>query len=135
MRFPYLTSDPSQTDMDRLPRLPLLLVYGDKRISTSGLVDSGATVNVLPHGFGTELGAVWDDNRAIIRLTGTLGHVTAIPLIVTAAVSEFPPVRLAFAWSQSEDTPLILGQMNFFMAFDVCFFRSKSAFEIQPKSI
>ena len=28
---------------------------------------------------------------------------------------------------------MILGQVNFFMEFDVCFFRSQAAFEINPK--
>jgi hypothetical protein len=28
---------------------------------------------------------------------------------------------------------MILGQVNFFMEFDVCFFRSQAAFEVTPK--
>jgi hypothetical protein len=51
----------------------------------------------------------------------------------TANVAEFPPVRLAFAWTQARDVPLILGQANFFLEFDVCFFRSRMMFEIAPK--
>ena len=57
-----------------------------------------------------------------------------MPLVVTAEVGEFPPVRLAFAWIQTENAPLILEQMNFFMEFEVCFFRSKLEFEVKPKS-
>ncbi len=33
-----------------------------------------------------------------------------------------------------DDIPLILGQTNFFMEFDVCFYRSKLEFEIKPTS-
>jgi hypothetical protein len=29
--------------------------------------------------------------------------------------------------------PLLLGQVNFFMGFNVCFFRARSLFEIRPK--
>ena len=97
-------------------------------------MDSGATVNVLPYGLGVELGAVWDDSRATIRLAGNLGNFAAMPLAVNAEISGFPPVRLVFAWTQAENAPLILGQMNFFMEFDVCFFRSKLEFEVTPKS-
>jgi len=28
---------------------------------------------------------------------------------------------------------LILGQTNFFLEFDVCFYRSKQEFEVKPK--
>ena len=134
MRFPYSTSDPSQSELDSLPRLPLTLRYGQQQISAIGLVDSGATVNVLPYGPGVQLGAVWDNHQATIRLAGNLGNFVAMPLVVTAEVDEFPPVRLAFAWIQTENAPLILGQMNFFMEFEVCFFRSKLEFEVKLKS-
>ena len=39
-----------------------------------GLVDSGAMVNVLPYDVGLQLGVVWDERRANIRLAGTLGQ-------------------------------------------------------------
>ena len=48
-------------------------------------------------------------------------------------VSDFPPTLLAFAWVKSNDPPLILGQLNFFLEFDVCFYRSQLAFDICPK--
>jgi len=53
--------------------------------------------------------------------------------ITTGKVASFPAVELAFAWTQAATVPLILGQINFFLEFDVCFFRSQSAFEVQPK--
>jgi hypothetical protein len=134
MRFPYLTADPSQSALDSLPRLPLMLRYGQQPITEVGLVDSGATVNVLPYSLGIRLGAVWDDRKATIRLAGNLGNFPAMPLVVTAEIGDFAPVRLAFAWIQAEKVSLILGQMNFFMEFDVCFFRSKFEFEVNPKA-
>lgn len=134
MRFPYLTADPSQSELDSLPRLPLTLRYGQQKIAEVGLVDSGATVNVLPYGLGVRLGAVWDDRKATIRLAGNLGNFAAMPLVVTAEVSDFAPVRPAFAWTQAENVSLILGQVNFFMEFDVCFLHSKLEFEVNPKA-
>lgn len=134
MRFPYLTADPSQSELDSLPRLPLTLFYGQRQITEVGLVDRGATVNVLPYSRGVRLGAVWDDRTATIRLAGNLGNFPALPLVVTAEVGDFPPVRLAFAWTQAEKVSLILGQMNFFMEFDVCFFRPRLEFEVNPNT-
>jgi len=134
MRFRYSTTDPTQSEQDSLPRLPLVLRQGQQVVSAVGLVDSGATVNVLPYQLGIRLGAVWDDRKAIIRLAGNLGPVAAQPLFPMAEIADFPLIRLAFAWSRSDNVPLILGQMNFFMEFDVCFYRSQLEFEIKPRS-
>ena len=134
MRFRYSTSDPTQSELDSLPRLPLVLSQGQKVVSALGLVDSGATVNVLPYRFGIQLGAIWDDRKATIRMAGNLGNVAAQPLFPMAGVGDFPPIRLAFAWSRSDDMPLVLGQMNFFMEFEVCFYRSQLEFEVKPRS-
>ena len=134
MRFKYSTTDPSQNEFDSLPRLPLVLRANSQSVELVGLVDSGATVNLLPCDAGTQLGAVWDDRKANIRLAGTLGGLNAMPLSVTAQVGEFAPVRLVFAWVKSDNAPLILGQTNYFMEFDVCFYRSRLEFEITPKA-
>jgi hypothetical protein len=44
-------------------------------------------------------------------------------------------VQLAFAWTQAEELPLILGQVNFFMVFEVCFFRTQSRFELKKRQM
>ncbi|BDA74137.1 hypothetical protein CAL7716_083030 [Calothrix sp. PCC 7716] len=54
-------------------------------------------------------------------------------LFAIAEIGEFASIRLAFAWIRSINVPLILGQTNFFLEFDVCFYRSKLEFEIKPK--
>lgn len=134
MRFKYSTTNPSQNEFDSLPRIPLRLRQDDKTIEAFGLVDSGATVNVLPYEIGIELGAVWDDSKAIIQLAGNLSNLPAMPFFATAEINDFAPVKLVFAWVKKANTPLILGQTNFFLEFDVCFYRSKLEFEIEPKS-
>jgi hypothetical protein len=134
MRFPYSTTDPAQDAFDSLPRLPLRLRADSRALDVMGLVDSGAMVNVLPYDVGLQLGVVWDERRANIRLAGTLGQQQAMPVFMIAEIADFAPVRLAFAWVQSPDAPLILGQTNFFMEFEVCFYRSSLEFEVKPKS-
>jgi hypothetical protein len=99
-----------------------------------GLVDSGATVNELPYEVGLQLGAVWDERRANVRLAGTLGQQPAMPVFMIAEIADFAPVRLAFAWVQIPNALLILGQTNFFMEFEVCFYRPSLEFEVTPKS-
>ncbi len=134
MRLKYSTTSPAQNEFDSLPRLPLLLRRENMEIEAVGLVDSGATVNVLPYELGLGLGETWDDRRAIIQLAGNLSSQPAIPVSAIAQIGEFPPVELLFAWVKRSNIPLILGQTNFFLEFDVCFYRSKMEFEVKPKS-
>lgn len=134
MRFPYSTTDPSQNEFDSLPRMPIILRREGRTVEAFGLVDSGATVNVMPYDLGLQLGATWDDSRAIIQLAGNLGSQPATPFFAMAQVGDFIPVQLAFAWTKSPNVSLILGQTNFFMEFDVCFYRSQMEFEVKPKT-
>jgi hypothetical protein len=131
-RYPYIAGDPKLSEASLAPYLPITLV-GMNTISVYGLMDSGATVNVLPYVVGEQLGAVWEQQTAKMTLSGNLAACEARALIVSAVVGQFPPVRLAFAWAKTDDVPVLLGQVNFFMEFEVCFYRSRSIFELRPK--
>ena len=132
-QFPFVTMNPTLGPSGLQPYLSVALTLLDRSATALGLLDTGATVNVLPYGVGLQLGAVWDSQTVPIRLTGNLAQVEARGLLVTANVGRFSPVRLAFAWARTDAVPLLFGQLNFFQEFDVCFFRSRSVFEIKPK--
>ena len=68
------------------------------------------------------------------RQVGNLASVEARVVVLSAVVGSFPPVRLAFAWARTDAVSVILGQVNFFMEFDVCFFRSRGLFDVRPKT-
>jgi hypothetical protein len=119
---------------DALPQLPLSLSYRESAIEVIALLDTGASVNVLPYSLGVQLGAVWDEQTTVVTLAGNLATIEARGLLISAQISDFSPVRLVFAWSLSDDVPLLLGRMNFFLEFDVCFYRSRLMFEIRPKA-
>jgi hypothetical protein len=119
---------------DALPQLPLSLTYRGESVDFSALLDTGASVNVLPYGAGVRLGAVWEEQTTSVILAGNLASVEARGLLASAQIGNFSPVRLVFAWSLSDDAPLLLGRMNFFLEFDVCFYRSQLVFEVCPKS-
>lgn len=133
VRFAFTEVDPDLGTLSTLPYLPLVLTYRNQSINVSGLLDTGSSVNVLPYEMGLRLGAVWERQRLSVPLGGNLARFEARALVSTANVERFSPVELAFAWTQDKNAPLILGQMNFFLAFDVCFYRAESAFEISPK--
>jgi hypothetical protein len=132
-RFPYVEIDPPLGAASALPYAPLELEHGGNVAMVSALVDSGAALNALPYDVGLQLGAVWDELAIPVRLAGNLAESDARAILVMATIGPFAPVRLAFAWTQNNQVPVILGQVNFFMEFDVCFFRSQSAFSVKPK--
>ena len=88
---------------------------------------------VLPYNVGLQLGAVWEHQTVAVKLSGNLAASEARALLLTGKVGDLAPVRLAFAWTRSNNVPVILGQVNFFMEFDICFYRSQLEFEVKPK--
>jgi hypothetical protein len=117
------------------PYLPLTLTYQNHSLNVSGLVDTGSSVNVLPYEIGLRLGAVWERQTLSVPLGGNLSRFEARALVAIATVEQFPTVELAFAWTRDRNAPLVLGQMNFFLEFNVCFYRADLAFEISPKKM
>jgi hypothetical protein len=134
VRFPFTIIDPHLGALGQSPYLPLTLTYGDQSLVVQGLLDTGSSVNVLPHGLGIQLGAIWENQRVSLPLGGNLARFEARALLVKATVNGFEPVELAFAWTQDRHVPLILGHMNFFLLFDVCFYRAELAFDITQRS-
>ncbi len=89
----------------------------------------------MPYEVGLRLGAIWERQTFSIPLGGNLARFKARAFVVTAIVDTFEPVDLAFAWTMDRNAPLILGHINFFQAFDVCFYRADLEFEISPRRI
>lgn len=133
--FPFVVADPVAGEASRLPYLPITLQFQGSSLSVSALLDTGSTVNVLPYEVGLQLGAAWDLQTTTVRLTGNLANEPARVLTVVGTIGNLPPARLVFAWTRASAVPVILGQVNFFMEFDVCFYRSRSLFEINTKPV
>ena len=133
-RFPFVRADEIWGDASLMPLVPVILSSERHSLQAQALLDTGATVNVLPYGLGVKLGAVWNPQLPPLRLTGALARFEARPLKVGCSVGRFEALPLIFAWSLAEDIPLIFGHVNFFMEFDVCIYRSQFWFELQPKS-
>jgi hypothetical protein len=131
MRFKYTAIDDTPTGL--APRLSLTLHHGPQVVEVSGLVDSGAAVNLLPYPVGVALGAIWEEQPPLAPLVGSLGRMEARGLAVLALhprLTPEEPVRLVFAWTQAQDAPVLFGQVNFFMEFEVCFYRADGYFEV-----
>jgi hypothetical protein len=71
-----------------------------------------------------------------ISADATLGEAGFRPSLPIKLIyqQQFKPVQLVFAWTRATNVPLLLGQVNFFMEFDVCFYCSQLSFEVSPKT-
>ena len=132
-RFNFIEKKNADGEKILVPYLPLKLFNQNYSINTLGLLDSGASVNVLPYQIGLELGLEWEKLNIFVTLTGNLSQFPTKGVILSAQIETFASVALAFAWTQSNNVPLILGRVNFFQEFDVCFYGSQSGFELAPK--
>jgi hypothetical protein len=132
--YNFRSTNPEFGEAGFLPYLPLTLINGQHSLATSGLLDTGATVNVLPFSAGVDLGYIWEQQTTAVSLTGNLAEFDARVVMVRGAIGQFERVELVFAWTEAVNVPLILGQVNFFMEFDVCFSRSQLQFEVSPKA-
>ena len=133
-RFNFVEKSNSAGETSLVPYLTLTLSSQDASISTSGLLDTGASVNVLPYEIGVQLGLNWNDYNTSVTLAGNLAKFAAKGIILSATIDQFAPATLVFAWTKAENIPLLLGRINFFQEFDVCFYGSQLVFELAPKS-
>ena len=129
-RYPFQPKRDEIGVLAEVPYLPLTLTYQNRSVEVMGLLDTGASVNVLPYNVGVQLGAIWEEQRFSVTLAGNLASAETKGLLVLAKVGDFEPVQLAFAWTRVNNIPLILGRINFFTEFDVCFYGSQLAFEV-----
>src|SRR5439155_26760234 len=106
-QFPFVPRESALGAASLAPMLPLALV-ASQSVAVSGLLDTGAAVNVLPYAVGVQLGLDWNQQTTPVELSGNLASVEARIAVVSAVVGNFAPVRLAFAWAKSDTVPVIL---------------------------
>ena len=56
------------------PILPISLRNSSRRVQTTGLLDTDADVNAMPFHMGLALGAKWEHQRELFRLSGNLAN-------------------------------------------------------------
>jgi hypothetical protein len=83
-QFPYCDRNPASGGLDLMPDLPIVLRHQSRSLPGVGLVDSGASISVLPYSLGLQLGFDWNTLKAHITLGGSLSHVGARGIVVVA---------------------------------------------------
>ena len=133
IRFPFAKSITGAGETKLRPVMPLTLERQGRRITAAARIDSGADVSVLPYSVGLALGANWDEEQPGAFLTGNLARLETRTLGLGLSIGSNRPVGVVFAWVLSDDIPMLLGQYNFFDAFNACFFRGDGYFEVTPR--
>ncbi len=127
------TRSPAFPDLKSgLPFIEISLYHEGHEVTVPALVDSGATLSVLPYDVGLGLGFVWEEQTVPVTVGGILRGVPAYGVLVQGQIGFLPTVALVFAWVRqtSQEVRTILGQMNFFQEFKITFEGYENAFEI-----
>jgi hypothetical protein len=88
-RYPFIDRINSIGQTSTLPYLPIALSNGNKSIEVMALLDTGASVSVLPYEIGIQLGAIWENQTLAIPLSGNLGQSEAMGLVLSGTVGKF----------------------------------------------
>jgi hypothetical protein len=130
MNFDYQISNSSRA----MPLLPVRLHLGQSNTVGLALVDSGASVNVLPHSLGQGLGLDWRTSAKGPSLSGNASGETRV-IEVMVEITGFEFIKLAFCWLEHDRTRLVFGKENFFDLFHVCFFADRQEFSINSLEV
>jgi hypothetical protein len=131
--FPMVPRPRGQGLGDLVALLPFRIARGGITADLDGIVDSGATFSVLPYDIGLRFGLDWNAQPTQVLIGGAL-RLPAKLVLFDGTVGPFPTVQLMFAWVQVNTVPVLLGVTNFLVEFDVCFFRSRGEFHVQPRT-
>jgi Aspartyl protease len=106
-----------------MPYIPVRLEANGNVVDVMALVDTGSTISVLPNRIGRELGLDWESGKTVL-LTGALESEARL-MVLDMEISGLGKTKQGFAWARNDKSRIILGNMNFFVEYDVYFSRVK----------
>ena len=107
------------------PVAEIVFVNGNKEILESVYVDSGADVSLMPKSVGDALGFTIEKSDNIIEIKG-VGE-RGIPVVLKKLKMKIGEtfIETRIAWALIEEVPLLLGRVDVFNFFDICFKKNK----------
>lgn len=130
--YPYIKRHPSH--LVPSPVLPFRVERNGVKLDLTGIVDSGAMLSVLPYDVGSQFGVPWASLTSSTTIGGVAGGVPARFISFETTIASFPPITLIFAWAQSNTVPILLGHVQFFLEFEVCFFADNGTFQVRSNT-
>lgn len=129
--FPYVLPPGAGPTGTPKPLLPVTIERDGIQLAVDCLVDSGASLSVLPFSVGSRFGLDWNSLTQGVGVGGVV-KTPAKFMATILTIGPLPPVMQLFAWASSDDVPLVLGYVNFFLEFDVCFYATRGIFTVEP---
>ena len=109
--------------------LPMVWVRLGLRHELLALVDTGASVNVLPHSVGLQLDLDWNSSPDGPEIGGSIAGVSKkVKLLLK--IRDFDALEMEFCWLSHNRARVILGHDDFLKNFDVCFSTQEKKFSI-----
>ena len=102
VRVNYTVGDPSISDASLIPYARARLFSKTTSVESIGLLDSGASVNVLPYRLGCDLGLDWSAQKTDVQLGGNLSGWEARAVLLNLKIEQLTVVPLVFSWSRNE---------------------------------
>ena len=87
--YPFINADTALGEAGFRPYLPISLTNQQLSVTTSALLDTGATVNVLAYLVGIELGCTLERQTISLNLTGNLAQYEARVLLLQIEIRSF----------------------------------------------
>ncbi len=103
------------------PVAKVSFIYKGKELMESVYVDSGADVSLMPKSVGDWLGLKIEETDEVTEIKG-VGE-RGIPIIIKKVKIKIGEKLLEsrVAWSLVEEVPLLLGRLDVFKLFTICF--------------
>lgn len=107
------------------PVAEVIFINNNKEVLESVYVDSGADISLIPKSVGDTLGFEIEKTDTIIEIKG-IGE-RGVPIIIKKIKMKIGDKILdtRIAWALIEEVPLLLGRLDVFKLFNVCFKKNK----------
>lgn len=114
--------------------LPMVWVRLGLQHELLALVDTGASVNVLPHSVGLHLGLDWNSSSDGPEIGGSIAGVSK-KVKLLFKIRDFDALEMEFCWLFHDRARVILGHDDFLKNFDVCFSTCNRVFSITKSNV
>ncbi len=106
----------------------VVLINGDIKVPEYVYVDSGADITLISKSVGEILGFKVSDNDKIEEIKG-IGE-RSVPLVIKSINMQIGEkvFQTRIGWALIEEVPLLLGRIEVFSFFDICFQKNEKTF-------
>lgn len=131
--FPFKKEKANIVEWIPRPLAEVTLINEDREVTQWMYADSGADISLIPYSVGKLLKFILKPDDEIKEIGGIGGgKVSVVVRKITLKIGS-KEFRSRIAWCLSEDVPLILGRLDVFDVFKVCFDQKENITSFEEK--